>query len=169
MPNDTSPGPQPSPQDVAPLRILGQYIKDLSFEIPEAPSIFTVMGQEQVGLSFSANVKTSHVGESTYEVVLDFHITAKAGEHTAFLVELQYAAAVTLDERVIPQEQVRPVLHIEVPRLLFPFARQIVCDLSANSGFPPLMLQFIDFGEIYARRYGLNLAPGQPPAPQTLN
>jgi preprotein translocase subunit SecB len=169
MPNDTNPGSQSSSQDVAPLRMLGQYIKDLSFEIPEAPSIFTVLSQEQVGLQLSANVKTSHVGDSTYEVVLEFHITAQAGERTAFLVELQYAGAVALDERVIPQEQVRPVLHIEVPRLLFPFARQIVCDLSANSGFPPLMLQFIDFGEIYARRYGLNIGGGQPAAPQTLN
>jgi preprotein translocase subunit SecB len=150
-PTDTTPQPT-----APPIRILGQYIKDLSFEVPGAPQIYNVLGQTQVGLNVGVNIQTNHVGESTYEAVLEFQIKADAGDQTAFLVELAYGCVVALDETVIPSEQIHPLLHIEVPRLLFPFPRQIISDLCTQAGFPQLMLQIIDFGELYAQRYGVS-------------
>ena len=142
-------------QGNSPVRLIGQYIKDLSFEVPGAPRIFTTLAQTPVNLSVSVNVKSHHAGDSTYEVMLQFHICAEAGEHTAFLIELSYGCIVALDETVIPQDQIHPLLHIEIPRLVFPFPRQIISDLCAHGGFPQLMLQIIDFGELYAKRYGM--------------
>jgi preprotein translocase subunit SecB len=168
-PTETSQDPS-----APPIRILGQYIKDLSFEVPGAPQIYNVLGQAQVSLNVGVNVQINHIGDATYETVLEFHIKADAGDQTAFLVELSYACAVALDETVIPQEQVHPLLNIEVPRLMFPFPRQIISDLCTQAGFPQLMLQIIDFGELYAKRYGMaaNAVPqdadtGAPP--RTIN
>lgn len=161
-----SDAPSENPQQplLPPIRILGQYIKDLSFEVPGAPQIFNVLGQTQVGLNVGVNVQTNHVAESTYEVVLDFHIKADAGDQTAFLVEVAYGCVVALDEAVIPSEQIHPILNIEVARLMFPFPRQIISDLASQAGFPHLLLQIIDFGELYTTRYGVT--GGQaPPSP----
>ncbi|TAL02367.1 MAG: protein-export chaperone SecB [Rhodospirillaceae bacterium] len=157
-------------QGVSPVRLVGQYIKDLSFEVPGAPQIFSAVAQAPVNLSVSVNVRSHHAGESTYEVTLQFHIGATTGEHTAFLIELSYGCIVMLDETVIPQDQIHPLLHIEVPRLMFPFPRQIISDLCAQGGFPQLMLQIIDFGELYAKRYGIAMQNAEPvEAPPTIN
>ena len=145
--------------NLPPIRILGQYIKDLSFEVPAAPQIFNVLGQSQVNLEVGVNVLSNHVSESTYEVVLEIHVKASAGDQTAFLVELAYGSVIVLDETVIPSEQIHPLLNIEVPRLMFPFPRQIISDLCAQAGFPQLMLQILDFGKLYAKRYGMAGAP----------
>ena len=157
-------------QGVMPVRLAGQYIKDLSFEVPGAPQIFSILGQAPLNLSVSVSVRSQHAGESTYEVVLQFHIGATVGEQTAFLIELAYGCVVVLDETVIPQDQIHPLLHIEVPRLVYPFPRQIVSELCAQGGFPQLMLQIIDFGELYAKRFGI-ATPGaaQASPPPTIN
>jgi len=152
-----------------PVKLVGQYIKDLSFEVPGAPQIFTTLGQDAGDLSVAVNVKSSHTGNSSYEVVLQFNITATAAGQTAFLIELSYGCIVVLDETVIPQNQIHPLLHIEVPRLVFPFPRQIISDLCTQGGFPQLMLQILDFGEIYAKRYGMAPGAEQAPASPTIN
>jgi preprotein translocase subunit SecB len=149
------------PQNLPPIRILGQYIKDLSFEVPGAPQIFNILGQAQVGLNVGVNVQTNHVADSTYEVVLEFNVKADAADQTAFLVEIAYGCIVALDETVIPSEQIHPLLNIEVARLMFPFPRQIISDLCSQAGFPHLLLQIVDFGGLYAARYGVAGAPAQ--------
>jgi len=149
----------------SPVRIAAQYIKDLSFEVPGAPNIFANMGAEGLGLQVSIDVKTAHGDNNAYEVVLHFQVAATVEEKVAFSVELQYGCVVLLDETIIPQAQVHPLLNIEIPRMLFPFARQIIANLCSDSGFPQMLLQAVDFGDLYVRRYGMpgEAAPQQAP------
>ena len=156
MTEDTPPGAgDATAQTSSPIQIVSQYIKDLSFEVPEAPQIFSMAAESPSNLSVSALVKSEHMGGSSYEVVLSFHIGATIDDHTAFLIELAYGCVAVLDETVIPEQQIHPIIHIEIPRILFPFPRQIIADLSANVGFPPLLLQVIDFADLYAKRFGV--------------
>lgn len=142
------------PPAPAPLRFLGQFVRDLSFEVPHAPGIFTEMRKRapDIPVTFECNVQ--HIGDSTFEVTLGVNVQASIGEKPAFILELVYGALIELDERTIPQEQLHPVLLIEIPRFLFPFVRQIIGDMTISGGFPPLFLQPVDFAEIYRRRFG---------------
>ena len=128
------------------LAINAQYIKDLSFEAPNAPAILAQMQQHQPQISININVRATPLQQSAYEVVLNVKADCKAGDEMAFIVELAYGGVFTIN---VPQEHVQPVLLIECPRLLFPFARNIIADATRDGGFPPLMLGPVDFVNMY--------------------
>ncbi|HEX9646897.1 MAG TPA: protein-export chaperone SecB [Alphaproteobacteria bacterium] len=129
------------------LAIRAQYVKDLSFENPQAPQ--ALQRREPPRVELQVQVGGRALGEGNHEVEL--HLTARAshGEELAFLAELVYAGVFFLAN--IPPEQMRPVLMVECPRLLFPFARRVVADCTRDGGFPPLMLEPIDFAALYRR------------------
>jgi len=145
-----SPTDQPPADAAAPQQLLinAQYIKDLSFENPRAPqSLMQQAGPPSVDINVDVNVQS--VGPENYEVVLSIKAGAKAQDETLFLVELAYAGVVTV--RNVPQQMLGAVVLVEVPRLLFPFARNIIAETTRDGGFPPLMINPIDFSEL-ARR-----------------
>ena len=132
-----------------PLVINAQYVKDLSFEAPSAPNIFAQMQQRPPEIAIKVDVQARTLEANIYEVVLDIRADCKSADTVAFILELAYGGVFTLN--VTPQD-VRPVLLIECPRMLFPFARQILADATRNGGFPPLMLDPIDFAGMYQKR-----------------
>ena len=138
-----------APQAVLnPLTIRAQYIKDLSFENPRAPTSIQSL-QSPPAIEVTVNVGAQHLSEQDYEVTLTISASAKSESDPLFVVELTYAGVVSLGQ--VPQEHMRPLLLIEGPRLLFPFARNIIADATRDGGFPPLLLQPIDFVELYRR------------------
>lgn len=132
-----------------PLIVNAQYIKDFSFEAPATPQVFSQMQQAQPDISVNVDVQARALEAPVYEVVLNVRADCKVGETQAFLVELSYGGVFTLN---VPQADVHPVLLIECPRLLFPFARQILATTTVNAGFLPLMLGPIDFASLYQRQ-----------------
>ena len=136
---------QPGPR----LSILTQYVKDLSFENPRAPFGLQA-GQPRPEIQIQVDVRAAPAGEGQYEVVLDLNVDAKSGDNQVFLVELAYGGLFTLEN--IPPDSLQPLLLIECPRLLFPFARRVVADATRDGGFPPLMVDPIDFVALFRRR-----------------
>jgi preprotein translocase subunit SecB len=136
--------------EINPIAINAQYIKDLSFENPTPINNF--VPNDQVVPDFAINVETNaqKLSDDTYEVVLKTRAHATRGDNTMFLIELEYACIVTLTH--VPEDLVRPILMVECPRLLFPYARQILSSITMESGFPPLYLNPIDFGDMYRRQ-----------------
>jgi preprotein translocase subunit SecB len=128
--------------------LISQYVKDLSFENPSAPAVYQWQAQPQIEVQF--NIGAGNVGEDVHEVSLKIEITASAEGKTAFAVELVYAGLFAI--RNVPEEQLQPFLFAEAPRLLFPFARRVVADAIRDGGFPPLVLDPIDFGALYMQR-----------------
>lgn len=142
-------GEQALPQ----LNVLAQYTKDLSFENPRAPQ--SLAPQEQApNISIQVNVNANQLDQTDYEVSLQIEGSAGEGAGTLFKFELDYAGVFRLTN--IPQADLHPVIMIECPRLLFPFARQIIADAVRNGGFPPLMLEPIDFVSLYRQRLEAN-------------
>jgi preprotein translocase subunit SecB len=131
------------------LSILTQYVKDLSFENPRAP-LGLQPGQGRPEIQIQVDVQARQMGQEQYEVVLDLKAEARTGDSPVFLLELSYGAVFTLAN--IPADSLQPLLFIECPRLLFPFARRIVADATRDGGFPPLMIDPIDFVALYRRR-----------------
>lgn len=129
------------------LRVLGQYVKDLSFENPHAPASLTVANPE---IAVMVNVGGRQLGGNDYEVELKLEVKATQTGKAAFMADLTYGGAFRLEN--IPQDMLQPILLIECPRLLFPFARQVLADATRNGGFPPVMLDPIDFAQLYQRR-----------------
>ncbi len=127
------------------LAILAQYVKDLSFENPNAPQIFQSTAQPQLDVNVSVGV--TRPGEDVYEVALKINVTAKAEGTTSFAIELLYNGLFGL--RNVPEEALQPFLLVEAPRILFPFARRVVSDVTRDGGFPPLLLEPIDFASLY--------------------
>ena len=138
-------GEQKSPS----LSILTQYIKDLSFENPGAPTSLQKR-DTQPAINISVNVNANPIGDDNYDVVLSLKAEAKNGEQPLFLCELVYGGVFRVAD--FPKEHVLPMLFIECPRLLFPFARQIVADATRNGGFPPLLVDPIDFAQMFQKR-----------------
>ncbi len=147
MPNEG----QASGEARPPIVINAQYVKDLSFEAPGAPAIFAQMQRQQPNISVKVDVQARALDAANafYEVMLQVSADCKIAEETAFVVELSYAGVFTLNVR---PEDVRPVLLIECPRILFPFARHVVATATMNGGFLPLMLGPIDFASLYQRQ-----------------
>ncbi|MDE2631169.1 MAG: protein-export chaperone SecB [Alphaproteobacteria bacterium] len=139
------------------LIVNAQYIKDLSFENPRAPA--SLMQPQAPELQVNVDVGAGTVGNDRYEVVLTIHARATAKGETLFVVELAYGATVTLTN--MRQEDVPQALLVETPRLLFPFARGIVADVTRDGGFPPVFMQPIDFNELLRRQ---TAAQAQAPA-----
>jgi|DewCreStandDraft_4_1066084.scaffolds.fasta_scaffold00025_223 preprotein translocase subunit SecB len=131
------------------LSILTQYVKDLSFENPRAP-MGIAPGQPRPEIQIAVDVNARQVGEQHYEVVLQTNIEAKSGDTPFFLMELAYGGVFALAN--IPEDTLQPLLLIECPRILFPFARRIVADVTRDGGLPPLLLDPIDFATLYRRR-----------------
>ena len=136
---------QPQPINIT---INAQYVKDLSFENPNAPASL-LPSNEQPQLDVNIDVQTRTGPEDSYEVTLHVKADAKIGGKQAFVAELAYAGVATLKN--IPAEALQPVLLIEIPRLLFPFARNILADVTRDGGFAPLLLNPIDFADLYRR------------------
>jgi preprotein translocase subunit SecB len=130
------------------IGVISQYVKDFSFENPNAPAVYQWQGQPRMDVEF--NIGAQQLGEDIHEVVLKIDVAANTEEQTAFRVELLYAGLFGL--RNIPEEQLQPFLLAEAPRLLFPFARQIIAQAVQDGGFPPLMLDPIDFAGLYLQR-----------------
>ena len=141
--------PLPNGADTGPaVGLISQYVKDLSFENPNAPAIFQVQGSPQIDVQF--NIGTAQVAEDVHEVVLRVDVRAETGGQVAFIVELTYAGLFGL--RNIPEEHIQPFLLAEAPRLIFPFARRVLADAVRDGGFQPLLLEPIDFGAIYLQQ-----------------
>lgn len=145
------PGSQPT------MRILGQYLKDLSFENPNAPQSLAPQ-QAQPDINIAVNVNARNLGPSDYEVELHLDAKASLQGKVIFAAELLYAGAFRLEN--FPANLLHPAVLIECPRMLFPFARQILADATRNGGFPPLMLDPIDFAQMYQQRMQQQQAEG---------
>ncbi len=141
----------------AQLAVQKIYVKDASFEAPAAPAIFQDQGQPQVTLNLSQ--KVSNFAENLYEVVLTVTVTCKLAEKTAYLVEVQQAGIFGLTG--FPQQELQMVLATYCPHTLYPYARQAVADLILSGGFPPFVLQPINFEQIYAEQ-ARRRSEGQP-------
>ena len=146
---DTIIEPYSNGEDTAPaVGLLSQYVKDLSFENPNAPAIYQNQTAPQIDVQF--NIGSGQVGEDVYEVVLKIEVRAEAESQVAFIVDLSFAGLFGL--RNIPAEHLQPFLLGEAPRLIFPFARRVLADAVRDGGFPPLMLEPIDFTGIYLQQ-----------------
>ena len=128
------------------ITINAQFIKDLSFEAPAAPDIFSLMQESPPDINVNINVNANPLQDKVFEVIIEFHAECRVKEQVAFILELVYAGVFTLN---VPDEHLQPILLIECPRLLFPFARNILADVSRDGGFPPLMLGPVDFANMY--------------------
>ena len=138
---------------------LAQYIKDLSVESPSAPNVF--QWQEQAQLDVNFNLGVDRVSQEVSEVALKIEVKAQSQNGVHFLVDLTFAGLFGL--RNFPEEAIAPFLLVEAPRLLFPFARQIICESVQNMGFPPLLLEPIDFGAAYLAQMQAAQQEGQQP------
>ncbi|WP_163270676.1 protein-export chaperone SecB [Chelativorans alearense] len=136
-------GAQPS------LNVLTQYIKDLSFESPGAPRSLT-QREKAPAININVNVNANPLGGADYDVLLTLTARAEADKTVLFNVELIYGGVFRIQN--FPQEHMLPLLFVECPRLLFPFARQIIADATRGGGFPPLMIDPIDFARMFQQR-----------------
>lgn len=132
------------------ITILGQYIKDLSFENPTPAQTIQKLSTEQPSMNINVNLNAQQVGEDIYEVDLKVTATAQANEETAFVAELLYSGLFGIKN--LPENQLQPFLMVEAPRQIFPFARRILSDVTRDGGFPPLMLEPIDFAGLYQQQ-----------------
>jgi preprotein translocase subunit SecB len=140
--NGVPPENAPPPQ----LNVLAQYIKDFSFENPNAPASLAPQ-QSQPAINIQINVGAQNIGEHDFEVTLAIEGKAEGNGSLLFGFELAYAGVFRIQN--VPQENLHPLVMIECPRLLFPFAREIIATSVRNGGFPPLMLDPVDFVGLY--------------------
>ncbi len=141
-------------QDLAPqMNVLAQYTKDLSFENPNAPRSLTSQ-QGAPEISIQVNVNLRQLAASDYEVELLLEGSAVEGANTLFRFDLNYGGVFRVQN--VPEQDLQPVLMIECPRLLFPFAREIVANAIRGGGFPPLLIDPIDFVSLYRQRLAEN-------------
>jgi preprotein translocase subunit SecB len=140
----TNGGQQTAPQ----LNVLAQYIKDFSFENPNAPQ--SLMGGQQPQINIQINVGANPLSDTDIEVALKLEGKAQNGETLLFGFELEFAGVFRIQN--VPQESLNAVVLIECPRLLFPFAREIVATAVRNGGFPPLLLDPVDFVALYRQK-----------------
>ncbi len=154
----------PEAQPIQPLTVNIQYVKDLSFEVPGAPEIYTTLrSQPNVNINLDVQARRIQDGQDVFEVTLQIkaeasepQAPAQAGNGQAvegrpvFIAELSYAGVFTLTG--VPENTVEPILLVECPRLLFPYARNILADVTRDGGFPPVLLQPIDFVSLWQSR-----------------
>ncbi|MDE2515513.1 MAG: protein-export chaperone SecB [Rhodospirillales bacterium] len=173
--SETQPGqPQPAPQPGAPAMMVNvQYVKDLSFEVPGAPQIFAQLrAQPQVSINLDVQARRVQEGAPAFEVALMIRAEANEAQTNGgtatgngqagapvFVAELTYAGVFTIQG--VPDNQIDYVLLVECARLLFPFARNILADATREGGFPPVLLQPIDFMALYQAR--MAQGAGTPP------
>ena len=168
--SDTTAAPPTAAAPAPPLVVNLQYVKDLSFEVPGAPQIFTTLrAQPQVAINLDVQARRVQDGQPVFEVSLV--IKAEASDPNAltnggtqappvFVAELTYSGVFTLNG--LPDNAVEPVLLVECPRILFPFARNILSDVTRDGGFPPVLLQPIDFVALWQSRRAATDQPATP-------
>ncbi|MBR9862424.1 protein-export chaperone SecB [Neptunicoccus cionae] len=127
------------------MKIVNQYIRDLSFENVAAQK--NLGGDLKPEVNVQVNLDAAKKSDNGYEVALKLNVSAKSGEQAVFLLEIDYAGLFQIEN--IPEEQLHPFLMIECPRMMFPFVRRIARDVTADGGFPPLNIDNIDFMQLY--------------------
>lgn len=147
--NGAGPEAANDPKKQPQINVLGQYIKDLSFENPGSPQNLRNPGSNP-NVQINFNVQAQPIGDDVYEVALSLESSAKTDDGTLYSLELVYAGGFRLKN--LPAQALQPVLFIECPALLFPFVRRIVADLTREGGFPPLLIDPIDFASLYRQR-----------------
>ena len=130
--------------------MITQYVKDLSFENPRAPESIRKMQEGKPDIKINVNINARKVGEEGFEVDLELSATAKLEKETMFIAELNYGALFGV--RNVAEDQLQPLLLIECPRLMFPYARRVFADAIRDGGFPPVMLDPIDFAALYRQQ-----------------
>jgi preprotein translocase subunit SecB len=162
--SETTTPPQAAGQQQAPPLVVNiQYVKDLSFEVPGAPQVFSQLRtQPQVNINLDVQARRIQDGQNVFEVAIIIRAEGReaaaqpangqpaASQMTVFVAELTYAGVFTLSG--LPESAIEPVLLVECPRLLFPFARNIIADVTRDGGFPPVTLQPIDFVALWQAR-----------------
>jgi preprotein translocase subunit SecB len=156
----TNGGPQPQ-MAMPQIGVLAQYVKDLSFENPHAPRSLAPSPQ-QPAINIQINVDAAQMSETDVEVTLKIEGKAEAQGMLLFNFELVFAGIFRIQN--VPADSIQPIVLIECPRLLFPFAREIIATATRNGGFPPLMLEPVDFVALYRQRMAAAQAspPSQP-------
>lgn len=136
-----------------PLTIHAQYIKDMSFENPNAPDSLQAKEGGAPKMEVNVNLDSTPMDQKGfYEMVLTVNTKAMRDNTTLFIAELSYGVVCSVAENV-PDEHIHPLVMIEVPKMAFPFARQILCDAVMGGGYPPLMLNPVDFDGLYRSQY----------------
>jgi preprotein translocase subunit SecB len=162
---DSGPTQNPAlnqPQNTAPqLHVLAQYIKDFSFENPNAPK--SLNPGQQPAVSLQINVSANPLPASDVEVELKLEGKAEAAGAVMFSFDLAYAGVFRIQN--VAQDNMHPLIMIECPRLLFPFAREIIATIVRSGGFPQFLIEPIDFVALYRQR--MEQVPPQPSAPTT--
>jgi preprotein translocase subunit SecB len=147
---NTTNGGEAKEQAPPQLNVLAQYVKDFSFENPNAPQSLGVFQQAQPNINVQINVQANALNPTDYEVVLSTEGKAERDGKVLFSFDLSYGGVFRLLN--VPQDSLHPVVMIECPRLLFPFAREILAGAVRNGGFPPLLLDPVDFVALYRQR-----------------
>lgn len=145
-------GAEPDSEQTGDVRLLlnTHYVKDFSFENPHAPQIYGELSQGP-NINVNIDVELNHLRDRLYEIVVAFNVKATLEEKVVFLVELHMGGLATVG-RQVPGEQVNKLLLTEVPRHVFPFARAIISDATRDGGFPPLLINPINFDDLYRKR-----------------
>ena len=153
--------------DNAPLfQIQRMYLKDLSLEQPNSPAVLLEQGQPQVDINLALGAET--IGEAMYEVTVTATVTTKINDKTLFLVEAKQGGIFEI--RNIPEEQIKQILGISCPSMVYPYLRAIVSDVCTRAGFPPVVLTEVNFQAMFEQQQAQQLAEAQAlPASNTLN
>ena len=157
-----APADQIATQDM-PITIHAQYVRDLSFENPNAPESLRPTGgapEMDINIGMDARKLEGEDINNLFEVVLNVRAAAMNGEDPVFIAELQYGITVSIGDEV-PEENHHPLLLIEIPRMAFPFVRQIMSDVTVQGGYPPLLLNPVDFHALYMQRFGAEIEAAQ--------
>ena len=157
----TQPIRAPKPAD-QPLVVNAQYIKDLSFEAPAAPEVIQRMQTTRPDITINIDVQAVPLKDTAYEVLLNMRAECKVEQKVAFIMELVYAGNFNIR---VPREHLQAVLLVECPRLLFPFARSILAEISREGGFPPVLLGPVDFVAMYQKQMEVAAKAGGGPSP----
>ena len=161
---------KPNGADTSPaVGIITQYVKDLSVENPNAPDVFQWPETPQIDVQF--NIAAEVIAPEVHEVTLKLMLNASSERGAVYVVDLAFCGLIGM--RNVPEDQAHAFLYAEAPRLLFPFARRVVADAVRDAGFPPLMVDPVDFGGLYAQqlaaRRAEEAAGGEPIKPVTGN
>lgn len=157
--SDITPPTNPPVTDAiadAPVSILAQYVRDISFENSNAPDSLRggqAAPEMEINIGMDARKLEDKQLGNLYEVVLSARAEAKRGTSSVFIAEVIYGVVVTINEQ-IPEDNHHPILLIEIPRMAFPYVRQILTDLTMQGGYPPLILNPVDFQALYMQRFG---------------
>lgn len=140
----------PSAEEGVPFVLHTQYVRDLSFENPNAPGILATM-KDAPRLEVRLDVGSRLLHDRLHEIILKVNVNAQQGEHVAFVVELEYAGLASVAED-LAEDQVEPTLLIDGAYAIFPFARRVIADATRDGGFPPVLINPINFTQLYRDR-----------------